>query len=196
VLRSVAFVALAYLVGSVPTGVLLARRAGVDVRRAGSGNIGATNVARTAGRVLGLLTLVGDVAKGFGPVAAARWSGEDSNTVAVVAIAAIVGHLFSVFLRFQGGKGVATGFGVLLGLAPSAAWAPLVVFLIALAARQIVSLASLAAAASAPIVLWAAAEPPATVVASVAIALLVYWRHRENIQRLLAGTEAPFRARS
>jgi glycerol-3-phosphate acyltransferase PlsY len=193
-LIAVVVVLASYLAGSIPTGVLLARRSGIDVRRAGSGNIGATNVARTAGRMLGILTLVGDAAKGLLPVLAARALALDAAAVATVGVAAIAGHVFSVFLGFRGGKGVATGFGVLLGLDPSATIVPIVAFAVGFAASRIVSVGSLAAAVVAPIALWLFGEPPSIVLGSTVMAALIISRHAENISRLLAGTEHRFHA--
>lgn len=187
---------LAYLCGSIPTGVLLAGAAGVDVRSRGSGNIGATNVARTAGRTLGILTLIGDALKGLVPVVVARALGFDAAALASVAFAALAGHVFSIFLHFQGGKGVATGVGVLLGLAPAAALIPIAVFLAVFAATRIVSLASILATAAAPLALLVLGEPTPLVVAALAMAVLVVARHRENIARLLAGTESEFRSKA
>ena len=187
---------LAYLCGSIPTGVLLARRAGVDVRLEGSRNVGATNVARTAGRGLGILTLTGDLLKGLLPVIVARLAEVSSPLIAAVAVAAVAGHVFSVFLGFRGGKGVATGFGVLLGLSLAGASGALVVFVLLVAGFRIVSLASLGAAAAAPLALWWLGEPVAFVLAGVAVAALVFVRHQENIVRLLAGTEGRFRSRA
>ncbi len=185
----------AYLAGSIPTGVILGRLAGVDVRHEGSGNIGATNVARTAGRGLGILTLVGDCLKGLVPVVAARSLDAHPPIVATVAVAALVGHLFSVFLAFGGGKGVATGLGVLFGLAPAAAPVPLVVFVALVAAARIVSLASIGAAAASPLAIWLCGYSASSVIAAAVIAGLIVWRHRENIERLLAGTERRFESR-
>jgi glycerol-3-phosphate acyltransferase PlsY len=190
-----AFVVLAYLAGSIPTGVLLARTAGVDVRAQGSGNVGATNVARTVGKKLGILTLAGDLLKGLAPVLLARSLEIGSVAVGLVAVAAIFGHVFSVFLNFQGGKGVATGFGVLLGLAPAAALIPLAVFAGAFSLSRIVSLSSIAAAASAPLALLLIGYPSPTVLAAFATAVLIISRHRDNISRLMAGTEQRFRSR-
>ena len=115
---------LSYLIGSIPTGCILGKAAGVDVRTAGSGNIGATNVARVMGKGSGLLTLIADVAKGLLPALVARQMAFNDAAVAVVGAAAFLGHLFPVFLKFRGGKGVATAFGVLLVLAPQAMWVP------------------------------------------------------------------------
>src|SRR4051812_37053636 len=110
----------AYLLGSVPTGYILGYLSGVDVRKAGSGNVGATNVARVAGKKLGLLTLIGDAAKGVLPVLLARRLDLDATVLGLVALAAFLGHLYPIFLKFRGGKGVATALGALLALAPAA----------------------------------------------------------------------------
>jgi glycerol-3-phosphate acyltransferase PlsY len=188
-------VLLAYVVGSIPTGVLLGRIAGVDVRSAGSGNIGATNVARTAGRGLGVLTLVGDLLKGFVPVVIVRALGEPDEVVAATGVAALAGHVFSIFLRMQGGKGVATGAGVLIGLAPTLAPIPLAIFVGTFALSRIVSLASIVASVSAPIALFVAGRSLPTTFAALAISALIVWRHQDNMSRLWAGTEPKFTSR-
>ena len=187
--------ALAYLAGSIPTGVLLGRLAGVDVRSAGSGNIGATNVARTAGRSLGILTLFGDALKGLLPVLVVHALGFDAAVVAMTAVAALCGHVFSIFLGFRGGKGVATGVGVMLGLAPAIVPIPLAVFGIAMALSKIVSLSSILATVSAAIVVVLFGYPFSTELAAATIAGLIIFRHRENISRLLAGSEPRFESR-
>jgi glycerol-3-phosphate acyltransferase PlsY len=185
----------AYLAGSIPTGVLLGRAAGVDVRTQGSGNIGATNVARTAGRSLGILTLIGDALKGFVPVLICRALRLDAAVVGAAAVAALCGHVFSVFLGFRGGKGVATGVGVLLGLAPASLPIPLVIFVATIAATRIVSLASILAVLSATLaVLWFRYPLP-TILAALAMAALIVYRHHDNISRLLAGTERRFESK-
>ena len=188
-------IALAYLAGSIPTGVLLGRLAGVDVRSAGSGNIGATNVARTAGRSLGLLTLVGDALKGLLPVLVAHALGFQASVVAITAVAALCGHVFSMFLGFRGGKGVATGVGVMLGLAPAIVPIPLAVFAIAMALSKTVSLSSILATLSAVIAVAAFGYPWPTELASAAVAGLIVLRHRENVSRLLSGTEPRFESK-
>ncbi len=188
-------IALAYLAGSIPTGVLLARLAGIDVRSAGSGNIGATNVARTAGRTLGLLTLLGDALKGLLPVLAVRALGFEATVAAATAVAALAGHVFSVFLRFHGGRGVATGVGVLIGLAPATAPIPVAVFALAMGISKIVSFSSILAALSAPVAIALCGYPSATSVAAFVMAGLIVLRHRENISRLLAGTEPRFESK-
>jgi acyl phosphate:glycerol-3-phosphate acyltransferase len=192
---ALAAVFLAYLLGSIPTGVLLGRIAGVDVRSVGSGNIGATNVARTAGRALGILTLVGDLLKGLVPVVIVRSLGEPDEVVSATGVAALAGHLFSIFLRMRGGKGVATGAGVLIGLAPTLATIPLALFVGTFAVSRIVSLASIVAAVSAPIALFLGGRSLPATLAALVISMLIVWRHQENMSRLLAGTEPRFTSR-
>jgi glycerol-3-phosphate acyltransferase PlsY len=179
----------AYLLGSVPTGYILGSVAGVDVRKAGSGNVGATNVARVVGKRYGILTLVADIAKGFVPVIVALNIGLTSAATAFVGIAAFLGHLYPVFLRFQGGKGVATALGVFLGLAPWATLILMAIFVLVLLATRVVSLSSMVAAGCAPIVFWLFFHSPILVGMSLFIALMIVLRHCGNIQRLLSGTE-------
>jgi glycerol-3-phosphate acyltransferase PlsY len=182
----------AYLCGSIPTGVLIARRLGVEVRQVGSGNIGATNVARSAGKKAGLLTLLGDAAKGLLPVLIVRLLDLRETTLACTAVAALLGHLFPIFLGFSGGKGVATGLGVFLGLAPYAILLALLLFLATFVFFRIVSLASLVAAAATPLLLLWLAYPSACVVAGLVSALLIIARHHENITSLWKGQEPKF----
>lgn len=182
----------AYLLGSVPTGYILGHVSGVDVRKAGSGNVGATNVARVAGKKLGILTLIGDAAKGFLPVYLAQRLGLDAIFVGLAALAAFLGHLFPVFLKFSGGKGVATALGALLALAPAPTGVLLLVFIAVALASRIVSLASIAAAAAAPVAVWLLGYPAAVIVVVTAMALLIIWRHEKNIHRLMAGAEPKF----
>ena len=184
----------AYLIGSVPTGYLLGKLRGVDVRTIGSGNVGATNVARAVGKSQGIITLIADAAKGYLPVFMALQFGQDSLTVALMAIAAFLGHLYPLFLNFQGGKGVATGFGALLALAPLATLVLVVVFVLAVVATRIVSLGSLATAIAAPVSLWLFHQPPVIVAMGCFLGAMVIIRHRGNIHRLLAGTEPRFGA--
>jgi glycerol-3-phosphate acyltransferase PlsY len=182
----------AYLCGSLPTGVWLGRLAGVDVRHAGSGNIGATNVARTAGLLPALLTLTGDIAKGFVPTAIARLLLVDARLIALVALAAFFGHIFSVFLRFSGGKGVATGFGVFLALAPAAALLAAAVFAAVAVATRYVSLASVLAAVSLPVATVASGTAPSGSIAALIICVAIVFRHRDNLTRLRRGVEPKF----
>jgi glycerol-3-phosphate acyltransferase PlsY len=185
----VGLVVLGYLCGSIPTGVLLARLVGVDPRAAGSGNIGATNVARTAGRGLGLLTLLADVAKGALPTALALGSAGPGWIPALAGVAAVVGHCFPLTLGLRGGKGVASALGVLLVLAPAAAGVAVGAFVLVLRRDRRVSVASLAAAAVAAPAAAALGAPRPVVLATLAIAALVAVRHRENVARVRAGTE-------
>jgi glycerol-3-phosphate acyltransferase PlsY len=184
---SVALVVVAYLCGAIPSGVLLARTAGVDVRRAGSGNVGATNVARTAGARLGLLTLAADVAKGFAPVAIATRLGGDGALPAWAAVAVVLGHVFPPTLG--GGKGVATALGASLALYPAATLPTLGAFGLTLASSRWVSLASMVAALVAPVAVGCLGYPRADLAAAAATALLIVVRHRDNVERILAGTE-------
>jgi acyl phosphate:glycerol-3-phosphate acyltransferase len=187
---------LAYLLGSIPSGFIIGAMSGVDVRNVGSGNIGATNVARALGKRLGLLTLLFDVAKGFLPVLIAEKLEMSDVWIALVAAAAFLGHLYPVFLKFQGGKGVATAFGALLAIAPPATVILVVVFALALLSSRMVSLGSIAAAASAPFAVWALTYPPAFVALGAFLGAMIILRHRDNIKRLFAGTEPRFRASS
>ena len=184
-------VAAAYVVGAVPIGFLVARAFGIgDIRSHGSGNIGATNVLRTLGRTPAILTLVGDVAKGYAAVALAGHLGGDVPAVtAAGAVAAVVGNCWSVFLGFRGGKGMATGLGALLRLTPLATLAAVPVFVVVAATTRFVSLASLLSALCVPFGAFALGAPRAYVLGTLAVAIVVPVRHRENIARLRAGTE-------
>ncbi|MDE0029218.1 MAG: glycerol-3-phosphate 1-O-acyltransferase PlsY [Deltaproteobacteria bacterium] len=186
---------LSYLLGSIPAGFLVGSSSGVDVRSAGSGNIGATNVARTLGWKKGLVTLLADVAKGFLPVLAAHLLDLGPAAAASAGLAAFAGHLYPVFLGFKGGKGVATAAGVYLGVMPLGLLALLGAFALAVLASRRVSPASMAAAAAGPVAAWALSYPVETFWMSLVIGFLVVVRHRENIRRLLAGEEPPFELR-
>jgi glycerol-3-phosphate acyltransferase PlsY len=187
-----ALVVAAYLCGSLPTGVWAGRWAGVDVRSAGSGNIGATNVARTAGAVPAILTLIGDVAKGFLPVLLARSLLDDQVLIALAGLAAFLGHLFSVFLRFSGGKGVATAFGVFLALTPAAAAVSAAVFAAAAVSTRYVSVASLLGAAVLPPAAAVLGAPWPVCGTALVVAAAVVVRHRGNLSRLRQGEEPKF----
>ena len=184
----------AYLIGAIPTGLLLTRLlGGEDIRKAGSGNIGATNVYRVAGRKLGLITLVGDCLKGVIPVVAAQQLFHISGgSLALIAIAAFIGHCFPVYLGFKGGKGVATALGIFLVLSPLSILGALLVFILVLWKWRYISLASISAAAVIPFLVLPIAQSLSLFVATLVIALLVIWRHRTNIERLRAGTENKF----
>ncbi|HWP58831.1 MAG TPA: glycerol-3-phosphate 1-O-acyltransferase PlsY [Candidatus Acidoferrales bacterium] len=192
-METLTLLALAYLCGSVPVGFLLSAAAGVDIRACGSGNIGATNVARVVGWRQGLFTLLGDAAKGFLPVLVARYLEFADPQVALAGLAAFLGHLYPAFLKFRGGKGVATAFGVLLAVAPLSVLILALVFALVAAVTRAASAASLAAAAAVPLVLWLLKSSAPIVGLGLVMALLVIWRHRDNIQRLLAGTEPKFK---
>lgn len=184
-------IALGYACGSIPFGLLLARRVGVDVRRVGSGNIGATNVARSAGTGLGVATLALDAVKGAAPVMLARALADD-DVAAAAGLAAFLGHVFPVALRFAGGKGVATALGVLVVLCPPAALAGVVLFVAVFATSRYVSLASIAGTLAAPVVAAALSYPSSITAAVAAMTIVIVARHRENFGRLRAGTEPQF----
>jgi glycerol-3-phosphate acyltransferase PlsY len=181
-----------YLAGSIPWGLLIARRAsGADIRRLGSGNIGATNVRRVAGNLPGALTLAGDLLKGAVPVWLAIYRVPDPGSLAaLVALAAFLGHLYPVYLGFcGGGKGVATAAGCFVVLSPAALGASLLVFVLVLWSTARVSAASLAAAASLPAAVWVATGSGMLTSLAVVIGFLIGWRHRANLARMMAGTE-------
>jgi len=204
-------VMLGYLVGSVPFGFLIARAKGVDIQQVGSGNIGATNVLRILGKEWGLLTFALDFLKGLLPVLLIGWVLQRTTasdlTVSVAQIcagvAAILGHSFSCFLNFTGGKGVATGAGMMVGLAPLLALLAFLVWVLVLALKRMVSLASICAALAIGLGAWlpwfrprsnpAGADPGSAglilAIAFTMLAALVVFRHRGNICRILAGTE-------
>jgi glycerol-3-phosphate acyltransferase PlsY len=176
-----------YLLGSIPFGVIFTRMAGMeDIRNVGSGNIGATNVLRTGRKGLAAATLVGDALKGtVAVVIAAHW-GEHFATLA--ALGAFLGHLYPVWLKFKGGKGVATFIGVLIGLKPLAALIFALVWLGVAFTTRYSSLSALIASAATPVVLWLLGEPTMAGMAVILVVLL-FWKHSANITRLLAGTE-------
>jgi glycerol-3-phosphate acyltransferase PlsY len=188
---------LAYLSGSIPCGLLLTRHLnGIDIRAAGSGNIGATNVRRTAGNLFGLLTLAGDVGKAALPTLLAGIAcppGPHRETLmATVGFCAFLGHLFPVYLKGRdGGKGVASAGGVFGVISVGGLLASLGIFVLVLALTRRVSAGSLAASVSLPLFVWWWTRHPGPVVVALAVALLILVRHRENIQRLRRGTEPP-----
>lgn len=185
--------AAAYLLGSIPTGLLVGKYYGIDVRKEGSGNIGATNLYRTLGRRVGIITLIGDCLKGMLPVFVGQWLGFSPEQVILIGVAAFCGHVFSLFLKFKGGKGVATALGVFLALAPSAVAGALAVFILMMWKWRYVSLASITAAAVLPCAVWYLNKNGFMTVATAVISLIVIMRHGGNIQRLLAGTENRFK---
>jgi glycerol-3-phosphate acyltransferase PlsY len=189
----------AYLLGSMPFGLLLTRLFGAgDVRKSGSGNIGATNVARVAGPLPGILTLLFDVGKGAAAVwVAGRVSNESATWMTIAALAALVGHCFPIWLKFRGGKGVATAAGAFFVLCPPALVGSVIVFLLVVFFWRYVSLASISAAAAMPLLiyfLWAPhhAPPPIVTFGALAAAAIIVYKHDANIQRLVQGEEPKF----
>jgi acyl phosphate:glycerol-3-phosphate acyltransferase len=182
-------VLLGYLAGSVPFAFLLARRAGIDVRFAGSGNVGAANVFRTAGAGRAIIVMILDIGKGALAVAFAFLMTASVPLTAATGAAAVVGHVYPVWLRFRGGKGVAVAAGVFAVLAPLATLTAVSVFLLFVSVTRYVSLGSVAATIALPPAAWLTGAPMAVVVTTVGVAALIVFRHRTNIRRLRAGTE-------
>ncbi len=185
-----------YLIAAIPTGVVLSRlMSSEDIREKGSGNIGATNVYRVAGKLAGILTLIGDTLKGFLPLLAYKsWLNPTPTQLGVASAIAIIGHCYPIYLKFKGGKGVATALGIFLVLSPQAVLGALIVFVLAVATTRFISLGSVLAAMSAPLLILMLNHPQPIFLATLFIAILVIWRHRANIRRLLDGTESRFKA--
>jgi glycerol-3-phosphate acyltransferase PlsY len=191
VLTALQVTAVAYLIGSIPFSFLVARAFGVhDVRRVGSGNVGATNVLRNAGKAAGALALLLDLGKGAAASAlAGKLAPGDAVLPAAAAVAAVVGHMFPVWLRFEGGKGVATGLGAFAPLAPRAALAALLAFAVVAAGTRYVSLGSVAGGAALAAVAFVLRGPDPVAIAAAFTFALVVFRHRSNLRRILGGTE-------
>lgn len=188
------FLILAYLLGSIPTGVIVAKAFGsIDPRTQGSKNIGATNVFRTGGKKLGIITLAGDILKGLIPVALAKGYVDSFFWIGAIALAAFLGHLYPIFLKFKGGKGIATGLGIFLALSPLPAFLSLGVFGVAVYKWGYVSLGSLTATAAFPLFLFLFGAHPNFILFAIVIGILIFYRHKENISRLRAGRESKFR---
>lgn len=188
-----------YLIGSIPSGVIVARRAKkIDLRKVGSGNTGAMNAYRALGLKGGLTVLGLDALKGLAAVFLAYFALLPDFTLPVVKViygfAAIVGHNYSPFLKFKGGKGIATGFGVLLALSPKVAVLVLLLWIGLVALTHYSSVGSLAASATAPVLMFIYKDHPVYIAFGVASAVFAFYRHKENIQRLLNGREIPFHA--
>jgi glycerol-3-phosphate acyltransferase PlsY len=184
-----------YLAGSVPFAFLLARGAGIDVRLAGSGNVGAANVLRTTGAWRGFVVMALDVSKGAAAVIVVHLAAGGAPVAALTGVAAIVGHIYPVWLRFHGGKGVAVAAGVFSVLSPIATGIAASLFLVTVWATRYVSLGSIAATVALPPVAWWAGAPRAVVAAAVATGALILFRHRANFRRLRSGTERRMGAR-
>lgn len=188
-------VLMAYFLGAVPVGLLVARRYGhPDIRKEGSGNIGATNVTRVLGKRAGLITLMGDISKGALPVWLAMWligtdTLEKQFWTVLVGLASFLGHIFPIYLKFRGGKGIATATGVFFVLCPLAVFFNLFVFLFIVWRFRYVSLGSLSAAAAMPLLLFMLSDKGAYVILAIIIVGLIFYRHHDNIKRLLRGEE-------
>ncbi len=186
-----------YLFGAIPFGLIIGRLAGVDVRSQGSKNIGATNVSRVIGKRWGVLTLFCDCMKGFLPVLLAAKVLPDSEgaglSIALTGVMAVVGHMFSWYLKFSGGKGVATGLGIFLFLSPAAVGLSLAVFIVVVAVSGFVSAGSLLASALLPLWLFLLGIAKMYIYAGIVIVALIWIKHHENIARLLKGEEKSWR---
>jgi glycerol-3-phosphate acyltransferase PlsY len=195
-MTSLLAVAIAFLVGGIPFGYLLVRwKTGEDVREKGSGNIGATNVLRTTGRGIAVATLALDIAKGvFAVWLADKLSDGSPLWMSLAALAVMAGHAYPVFLKFQGGKAVASFIGAFLYLTPIPMIAALLVFVIVVVATRQISMGSIVAAGSLPLATWLIEHPPAIVIlATLGAAVFVIYRHWANIERIRAGTESVVR---
>ncbi|HEV2170608.1 MAG TPA: glycerol-3-phosphate 1-O-acyltransferase PlsY, partial [Candidatus Binatus sp.] len=185
----------AYLIGSIPTGVIVGRLRGFDPRAVGSGNIGASNVVRAGGMSAAVMTLVGDALKGAIPVIVTRAAGFPPATIAWVGLAAFVGAICSVFLGFGGGKGIACALGIWLAISPTVILIALAVFAIVVAISRITSLASMSAAIVLPPTVAALGLPRHYLLLAILMTALALFRHRENIMRLSRGEEPKFQPR-
>ena len=190
-----AAIGIAYLLGAIPFGYLLVRwKTGGDVRAKGSGNIGATNVMRTTGRVAGIATLLLDIAKGYAAVwVAGRLTGHDTVWMSWAALAVVAGHAYPVFLRFQGGKAVASFVGAFLCLTPWALAVEVIVFVAVVAWTRHISMGSIVGAATFPLAVWLVTKMPVPALAAAIGGAFIIYRHSNNIKRLRAGTENIFK---
>ena len=187
---AVAVVVVSYLLGSIPFSYLVARRGGVDVRRVGSGNVGATNVLRSVGKGAALAAFALDFLKGLAASGLARYLAPDAPLPAVAAVTAVLGHMYPVWLRFRGGKGVATGAGAFLPLAPLPTGAALGAFALVLAATRYASVASMAGTITLAGLCFVLGYPESVSRGAAAASLLILWKHRRNLERLTKGTES------
>ncbi|MBE7562588.1 glycerol-3-phosphate 1-O-acyltransferase PlsY [Acidithiobacillus sp. HP-6] len=194
VIIDIVFIVGAYLIGSVATAILVGRAMGLgDPRQSGSGNPGATNILRIGGKKAAALTLCGDLIKGVIPVVVARWLGAEGWILAAVALATFLGHLYPVYFGFRGGKGVATAMGTLLALMPLLGLSVLGVWIVVFAVMRVSSLAALLAATSSIPLVFALSASSSLHALIIVLVILILWRHRSNIQRLLDGRETPFK---
>ncbi len=189
----VSIIIISYLIGSIPTAYLVGRIFGkVDIRTVGSGNVGASNVFRVVGKIAGISVLIIDILKGFLPVLIVHCQGFDTLTEIVAGLGAISGHVWTVFLKFKGGKGVATGLGVFLGLAPLPVLIILALFIIVVAISKYISLGSLIGAVLLPLLLFLFATERAIIIFGTVVSLLIIIKHIPNIKRLMIGQEHKF----
>jgi glycerol-3-phosphate acyltransferase PlsY len=195
----------AFLLGSIPFGIIVTRSKGVDLRSAGSRNIGATNVLRSAGKIPAILTLIGDIIKGALPVIICKYiindavstmeTGEPSSIVndlwpGIIGLSAVLGHMFSVFLSFKGGKGVATGFGVVSVYSPAAAGIMLLIWISVACMFKYSSLAAISAVTAMPVIFILIGASNIKVIIGIILAALILYKHKSNIKNLIAGTES------
>ena len=184
------FILFSYLLGSIPVGLLLTKAfSKQDPRQVGSQNIGATNIYRAAGKTLALMTLAGDALKGIIPVFLAMSWHFSEVWIGLAAMTAFLGHLYPLFLRFKGGKGVATALGIFIALCPLAVVIDFFLFAGVLATWRIVSLSSMSAASFMPVLLWIFTGSQPYLIMSICVGILILYRHKANIQRLIAGKE-------
>lgn len=186
------FVFLSYIIGSIPVGVIISYlTGGEDIRQTGSGNIGATNVYRVHGKKLGIITLVGDALKGLLPTLAAVLLGLDAVWISIIALAAFIGHLYPVFLQFKGGKGVATAIGIFVIISPVSLLICIGTFALVVHKFRYVSLGSLTAAGIIPLLIGLinSSDVKVYIIFSIVVAALIFYKHKENIKRLLSGEE-------
>ncbi len=184
--------ALGYLLGSIPFGYILGILFKVDITKVGSGNIGATNVTRALGKWAGIVVLVLDLSKGTLAVILANMYLQDPMFIVLVGLCAILGHMYSIFLKFNGGKGAATGVGVLLGIAPDIFFFTVLIFILVVIISRYVSLASIVGAISATIITLLLQKPAPYFIVVLLGAILIIYQHKENIARLISGTESKF----
>lgn len=179
------------MIGSFPTSAVIAKlKGGVDLTKEGSGNLGATNVSRVIGRKFGIITLIADAAKGFLPAfIALKFLNAPSIVLALIIVAPVVGHCYSVFIKFRGGKGVATALGVFIALSPKAVLMAMLIFLVILFFSRYVSLASITAAFLMPFIIFYTLKNIYIFAAAMLISALIIYKHYPNIKRLLSGTE-------
>ena len=189
--QDILLIVAAYTVGSLSSAIIICKLMGFpDPRSEGSGNPGATNVLRVAGKKAAIITLFGDLLKGVLPVLIARTLGASFEVQLLVALAAFLGHLYPVYFGLKGGKGIATAFGVLLALSPKVALTLLVVWLAVYKWKKVSSLAGLSTAGLSPLFIWLLTHSAPFTLFGIVLGALIYWRHRSNIRNLLAGTEA------